>query len=64
MTATKKINMTMTVLEAAEEAGVSESTIYMMAKENRLPGARRIGSKRIVIHREVFEEWLRTGKGR
>jgi excisionase family DNA binding protein len=52
----------MSVMEAAVEAGVSESTLYALANQGKLPGARRVG-KRIIIHRAVFEEWLRTGQG-
>lgn len=53
----------MSITEAAIEAGVSESTLYSLANQGELPGARRIG-KRIVIHPGVFEEWLREGVGR
>lgn len=52
----------MSIMEAAMEAGVSESTLYTLANSGTLPGARRVG-KRIIIHRAVFEEWLRTGQG-
>jgi len=53
----------MSISEAAIEAGVSESTLYSLANQGKLPGARRIG-KRIVIHRETFEQWLKDGIGR
>lgn len=53
----------MSINEAAVDAGVSVSTLYTLANQGGLPGARRIG-KRIVIHREVFQEWLRQGVGR
>ena len=52
----------MSVSEAAIQAGVSEATVYSLANQGRLPGARRLG-KRIVIHRATFEEWLKTGTG-
>ena len=52
----------MSVSEAAIQAGVSEATLYSLANQGRLPGARRLG-KRIVIHRATFEEWLKTGTG-
>jgi excisionase family DNA binding protein len=52
----------MSIAEAAVEAGVSEATLYALANTGNLPGARRLG-KRIVIHRETFEEWLREGRG-
>jgi len=52
----------MSIAEAAAEAGVSEATLYSLAGQGRLPGCRRIG-KRLVIHRQTFEEWLRSGQG-
>lgn len=52
----------MSITDAAAQAGVSPATLYQLAKENRLPGARRIGH-RIIIHRAQFEEWLRDGMG-
>ena len=52
----------MSIAEAAIEIGVSESTLYSLANQGKLPGARRIG-KRLVIHREIFHEWLRSGQG-
>ena len=52
----------MSISEAAIEAGVSESTLYALANQGKLPGARRVG-KRIVVHRETFENWLRSGMG-
>ena len=48
--------------ELAAEYQVSESTLYSLANQGRLPGARRLG-KRIVIHRQTWEEWLKTGMG-
>ena len=58
----EKTRVGMSVAEAATEAGVSEATIYSLANKGELPGARRLG-KRIVIHRETFEDWLRSGRG-
>lgn len=48
--------------QLAVEYQVSESTLYSLANQGKLPGARRLG-KRIVIHRARFEEWLKTGTG-
>ena len=48
--------------EIAAEYQVSESTLYALANQGKLPGARRLG-KRIVIHRATFEEWLKAGNG-
>ena len=52
----------MSVAEAAIQAQVSESTLYALANQGKLPGARRLG-KRIVIHRATFEAWLAEGQG-
>lgn len=46
----------------ALEYGVSEALLYSLANRGELPGCRRIG-KRFVIHRETFEEWVKSGKG-
>ena len=45
-----------------KEAGISESTLYMLANEGQLHGYRRI-STRFLIHRQVFEQWLKSGMG-
>ena len=50
------------ILEAADEARVSPATLYSLANQGKLPGARRIG-KRIIIHRETFFRWLADGMG-
>ena len=52
----------MSITEAATESGVSESTLYALANQGKLPGCRRLG-KRLVIHRATFFEWLRDGNG-
>ena len=52
----------MSIAEAATQASVSESTLYSLANQGKLPGARRIG-KRIIIHRETFLRWLADGMG-
>lgn len=52
----------MSISEAATQAGVSTATLYTLANQGKLPGARRIG-KRIVLHRETFSTWLRDGMG-
>jgi len=54
--------LAMSIHEAATEAGVYPSTLYELANNGQLPGCRRL-KKRLVIHREVFEEWLRSGQG-
>lgn len=46
----------------ARQTGVSESLLYQMANQGRLPGCRRVG-KRFLVHLETFEEWLKSGHG-
>ena len=48
--------------QLAQEYGLSETLLYGLANQDRLPGARRLG-KRIVIHRLTFERWLSEGTG-
>ena len=48
--------------ELAEEFGVSETVLYGLANTGQLPGARRLG-KRIVVHRQTFEQWMQEGQG-
>ena len=62
MTTVQEKPIGMSIQEAAAQAGVSEATLYSLANQQRLPGARRVG-KRIIIHRNTFEEWLRSGQG-
>jgi excisionase family DNA binding protein len=59
---TTKNELAMSIAEAAGLIGVSKSTLYALAKRSELPGTRRIGS-RIVVHRQVFNEWLSEGSG-
>ncbi len=49
--------------QLARMVGISEATLYLMANGGGLVGARRIG-KRIVVHLETFEQWLREGDGK
>ena len=60
---TKEPPVGMSVSEAAVLAGVSEATLYSLANQWKLPGARRLG-KRIIIHRETFMRWLAEGMGK
>lgn len=48
--------------ELSRVYGVSETLLYTLANEGKLPGARRLG-KRIVVHVETFEAWLAEGQG-
>ena len=49
----------MNVQEVSIALGVHRTQVYKLAKENRLPGAFRLG-KRILISRTVFDDWLRN----
>lgn len=51
--------ITLTVAEAAELIGVSQTTVYTMAREKQIPHTRVRG--RILFHRDVLEIWLRGG---
>lgn len=50
---------TMTVKEAAEMIGVSTTSIYAMVREGQIPATRV--RARILFHRSVLEDWLRSG---
>ena len=41
-------------------SGLSTSFLRRLAKEDRLPGCRRLGW-RYICHLEEFEEWFRSG---
>ena len=49
----------MDVEEVAEILHVHRTQVYKLVRENRLPGAFRLG-KRILISRAVFDDWLRN----
>lgn len=49
--------------EIAQQTGLGESLLYGLANLGKLPGCRRIGSKRFLVHIETFENWLRAGAG-
>ena len=50
--------VTMTILEASKKLQISRALAYQLARENKLPGAIRLGSKRIIVSRARFEAWL------
>lgn len=50
--------ITITATETAELIGVSQQTVYNMAREGQIPHI-KIRS-RILFHREVIENWLRS----
>ena len=49
-----------TIPELAADYGLSESLLYRLANENKLPGCRRLGY-RFVCLRDEFENWLKAG---
>ena len=49
-----------TIPELAADYGLSESLLYRLANENKLPGCRRLGY-RFVFLRDEFENWLKAG---
>ena len=49
---------TMTVLEASKKLSISRALAYKLAREGKLAGAIRLGSKRIIVSRVQFERWL------
>ncbi|MGG4344962.1 helix-turn-helix domain-containing protein [Paenibacillus lautus] len=49
--------ITLTVTETADLIGVSQTTVYTMAREKQIPHTRVRG--RILFHREIIESWLR-----
>jgi predicted DNA-binding transcriptional regulator AlpA len=54
--------MAASIPELARCTGVSESLLYSLANEGKLPGCRRLSS-RFIIHIETFENWLKAGTG-
>ena len=49
--------LTWTISECSETLGVSERTLYEMARTGRLPGALRLGG-RWLVRRDLLEEAL------
>ena len=54
--------LTISVAEAAAQLGISRNLGYTLAREGKLPGAIRLGEKRIIVSRARFEAWL-NGNG-
>ena len=48
----------MTVKQASERLRISRALGYQLAREGKLPGAFRLGAKRIIVSRIQFERWL------
>lgn len=49
---------TLTVYEVAEYLGVSKDTVYIMAREKRIPHF-KIGS-RVLFKRHVIDQWIES----
>ncbi|MBI4299112.1 MAG: helix-turn-helix domain-containing protein [Chloroflexi bacterium] len=49
------------IRELARRFGVSAPVLYELARQDRLPGCRRIGEKRFVVHVPSFQQWLESG---
>ena len=52
----------MTVLETSKKLKISRALAYQLAREGKLPGAMRIGGKRIIVSTARFNEWLNGTK--
>jgi len=52
----------MTVKQASKRLKISRALAYQLAREGKLPGAIRLGSKRIIVSVARFEAWL-NGEG-
>ena len=48
----------MSVKQASKRLKISRALAYQLAREGKLPGAMRLGAKRIIISRVQFERWL------
>ena len=46
----------------ARLTGISEGTLYRRANDGSLPGCRKLG-KRILVHLETFNEYMKSGTG-
>jgi excisionase family DNA binding protein len=57
---TKVETATLRVEDAAKILGIGRQTAYQLAREGKLPGARRLGG-RIVVSRIVLERFLESG---
>ena len=48
----------MSVKQASKRLKISRALAYQLAREGKLPGAIRLGAKRIIVSRVQFERWL------
>ena len=49
------------IRELARRFGVSAPVLYDLARQDKLPGCRRIGEKRFICHIPTFRQWLESG---
>lgn len=56
----KNEKLTMTVAEAGEKLQISRALAYQLARQGQLPGAIRLGAKRIIVSRARFDAWLNS----
>ena len=54
---------TVTVEAAARRLGIGRQLAYSLAREGKLPGALRLGKKRIVVSRRALEKFLESDGG-
>ena len=54
--------LAVSIPEMSVLTGLSEALLYAKANQGSLPGCRRIG-KRLLVHMETFEMYLKTGMG-
>ena len=50
----------LTVEEVAMALGLSKSRIYQLIQEDELPGAYRVGKRRLKVDRLEFSAWLES----
>ena len=49
------------IREIARRFKVSPPVLYDLARRDKLPGCRRLGEKRFVVHVATFRQWLESG---
>ena len=54
---------TITVEAAARRLGIGRQLAYELARRGELPGARRLGPRRIVVSRKALENFLERDGG-
>lgn len=60
----KNGRLTVSVSEAAQILGISKNLAYDLARRGELPGAIKLGQKRIVVSRIQIENLIIGAKGR